>query len=205
MPENEIPSPRMGEDTNKPTQSLEHAGRTLLNTHLAEYEEAQEAQEAHRVYDKVVARICEQFPAFLQLGSGLEQAVQHWQTIIVHSPDDAQQMPDYLDQLGDCLSECYALAGLLADLDAAIHAYARAVSLTAPDSPSASVYLISLGTCLQNHYDHTGQLSDLEEAINVLRRATISLSADAPNLPIALNNLSSGLLDRYTHTGHSLQ
>ena len=131
----------------------------------------------------------------------LNRALQSWQTAVQRAPPDSPELPIYLNNLGNGLSDRYDRTGQLTDLEEAIRAWQTAVDRTPLDSSELPRYLNNLGHGLSYRYNLTGQRSDLEEAIHAWQTALQYAPPDSPELPGLLNNLGNGLRNRYTRTG----
>ncbi len=131
----------------------------------------------------------------------LNRALQLWQTAVQQAPSDSPELPTYLNNLGNGLSDRYDRTGQLADLEEAICAWQAAVERTPLDSPELPRNLNNLGHGLSYRYNLTGQWADLEEAIHAWRTAVQHAPPDSPELPGFPNNLGNGLRNRYTRTG----
>ncbi|MEW5873064.1 MAG: tetratricopeptide repeat protein, partial [Chloroflexota bacterium] len=105
------------------------------------------------------------------------------------TPPGSPDLPMYLNNLGNGLSDRYARTGELADLEQAIAHGQQAVALTPPGSPDLPMYLNNLGNGLRDRYARTGELADLEQAIAHWQQAVALTPPDSPALPSRLNNL----------------
>ncbi len=132
----------------------------------------------------------------------LDRALDLWQRAVALTPEGSPDLPGYLNNLGNGLSDRYARTGNLQDLEEAIEVSRRAVALTPEGSPDLPGRLNNLGTGLRDRYARTGNLQDLEEAIRAYRRAVALTPEGSPDLPALLNNLGNGLRDRYVRTGN---
>ena len=121
---------------------------------------------------------------------------------VEQAPPGSPDLADHLKELGNRLSQHYALTGELASLERAIQAYEQAVEQTPPGSPELPRHLTNLSAGLRDRYVRKGELADLERAIDASQQAIEQTSPGSPDLPTHLTNLGVGLRNRYWRTGN---
>ena len=113
----------------------------------------------------------------------LNDAVQTWEKVVEHPLLLADNLPQYLEQLGDSLVRRYKYNTEIPDLEQAILYFQQAVRLTLENHHDLPAYLNNLGRALLDRFNHLGELPDLEQAI-LHWQQTVKLTTEShPNLP----------------------
>jgi tetratricopeptide (TPR) repeat protein len=132
--------------------------------------------------------------------SDLERAVQACReataSIDLVRPDAA----GYLNSLGNCLADRFALHGSADDLDAAIMAYEAAVD-RGVHCADVSAFEANLASSLADRYRRDGSVDDLDRAIGIVERIWATGMGDTAEQAGLAANYSSMLQDRYAATG----
>ncbi|KAJ2915660.1 hypothetical protein MD484_g4747, partial [Candolleomyces efflorescens] len=108
--------------------------------------------------------IAYRFPSNILWRNQVEQAIAEWNNIIpTLSKED---LPKGCYELGDAFWARHALTGDVHDLDQAISAQQRAISLLPDDDPLLPVVLMALGVSFLARFELTKDIADLEESIS---------------------------------------
>lgn len=113
------------------------------------------------------------------------------------TPGEEVHLPSRLTTLAGALSARFQATQDMADLDAAITAARRALTLTA-SQPQAVDLAANLGALLHSRFELTGSSADLHEAIALTSDAV--MSATRPRAA-TLRNLGAALLSRFERSG----
>ncbi|MFK5968744.1 MAG: CHAT domain-containing protein [Candidatus Marithrix sp.] len=131
----------------------------------------------------------------------LNKALSFWKETVKLAPKNSQNLPKYLNNLGNVLRECYISYGNISDLSEAIKNSQKAVKLTSKDSSELPGYLNNLGNCYLDRYVHLGDPIDLNKAIKIHNQSVKLTSENSSELPMFLNNLGNGFFQHYTDYG----
>ena len=101
----------------------------------------------------------------------LARALEAYEQAVAQTPTGSPDLPGYLNNLGNGLSDRYARTGDLDDLARALEAYEQAVAQTPTGSPDLPSRLNNLGTGLSDRYARTGDLDDLARALEAYEAA----------------------------------
>ena len=149
---------------------------------LAMYGHALHARYAHEEDERDLAECAEVYARAAALATGGDQ-------------------DHILSGQGTVSIERYRRSGDVAQLQAALDLYSRALEACSPAVPQRSVYLSDLGTAYRLRYLSTGQLRDLERAIASMDEAIALTEPKAPSWAALLTTRGMLRLDSYNRTG----
>jgi hypothetical protein len=132
----------------------------------------------------------------------LDRAVSAFGTAARLAAPDDPDLPQYLNNLGNALTDRFALTRDPDELAQAVAAAGRAVDLIPSRSPDRMLYLNNLANALLQRYEQSGAITDLDTAITTLRTAAQRAARHPPpaepdDLGMVLANLGSALRLRY--------
>jgi tetratricopeptide (TPR) repeat protein len=125
----------------------------------------------------------------------LADAAGEWTNLVNATPEGHPDLARRLSLLCGTLTTRYERAGDVADLDNAVDAGRRAITLGVSDC-DWGMYLSNLSGALMRSYERTRDAADLDEAVAVARDA-VSAAAGHEGLHVALTNLSGVLHTRF--------
>ncbi|KAJ0355737.1 hypothetical protein COL154_011279 [Colletotrichum chrysophilum] len=122
---------------------------------------------------------------------------------LVGTQDHFVRHAEYLNNLGNRLSDRYSHAGALDDLEEAIKFHGEAVKTVPPTHPDRADYLNNLGNALSDRYERKREITDLDRAIIVSQEALATLvPQNNPNQGPILSTIGNRLIDRYSGETH---
>lgn len=131
----------------------------------------------------------------------LDQASALWRESLDLTPEDSDELPGRLINLGNALRYRYLRTGDAFSLQHGISAWERAVEITPPGSPYLAGRLSNLGLGLNDRYQRNGSLDDLSRAIATLDQSIAITPQGSPDSAGRLNNLGMALSDRFDRLG----
>ncbi|KAJ5005679.1 putative 30S ribosomal protein S17-like protein [Colletotrichum sp. SAR 10_66] len=123
--------------------------------------------------------------------------------VLVGKQDHFVRCAEYLNNLGNRLSDRYSHSGALIDLEEAIKFHDEAVETVPSTHPDRADYLNNLGNALSDRFERKGETADLDQAIDVSQAALAALvPRDNPNRGPILSTIGNRLIDRYSGESH---
>ncbi|KAI8251314.1 putative 30S ribosomal protein S17-like protein [Colletotrichum sp. SAR11_239] len=123
--------------------------------------------------------------------------------VLVGKQDHFVRCAEYLNNLGNRLSDRYSHSGALIDLEEAIKFHDEAVETVPSTHPDRADYLNNLGNALSDRFERKGETADLDRAIDVSQAALAALvPRDNPNRGPILSTIGNRLIDRYSGESH---
>ncbi|KAF4869355.1 putative 30S ribosomal protein S17-like protein [Colletotrichum siamense] len=123
--------------------------------------------------------------------------------VLVGKQDHFVRCAEYLNNLGNRLSDRYSHSGALIDLEEAIKFHDEAVETVSSTHPDRADYLNNLGNALSDRFERKGETADLDRAIDVSQAALAALvPRDNPNRGPILSTIGNRLIDRYSGESH---
>ncbi|KAJ7245568.1 CHAT domain-containing protein [Mycena rebaudengoi] len=103
----------------------------------------------------------------------------------------------WLNILGDILSQSYKASGNVDDLNQAVCAYTDAVR----DDPGPAIHLANLGSSLQHRFERCGRLLDINRSVMMLEATVERTLQGNSHEPSWLNGLGTSLFRRFERLG----
>ncbi|KAF9530804.1 CHAT domain-containing protein [Crepidotus variabilis] len=131
----------------------------------------------------------------------LSDGIENVRLAISLTPEDHQNMPEYLNLLGTSLLARFECTEDLTDISAAIEHFQKSVRLTPEGHPHMPSILDNLGAAFSGLFERTDDLADISAAIEH-RQKSVSLAPEGhPDLPMWLTSLGNSFLRRFKRTG----